>query len=46
MTEIILILVVVICIWGLWLEIKNAGSWDTKKTDRELRKGRRKGGKF
>jgi len=47
MTEIILIFVVAICIWGLWLELTDAGRWDSKDVNRELRKRRKKqGGKI
>jgi len=44
MTEIILIILVLTCIFGLWRELTDAGSWDSKDVNRELRKRRRKGG--
>jgi len=40
MTEIILIFVVAICIWGLWHELTDPGRWDSKEINRELRKRR------
>jgi len=42
LTEIILIFVVAICIWGLWSELKDAGSWDSKDLNRDLRKQQKK----
>ena len=42
MTEIILILVVAICIFGLYGELTDSGQWDSKEINRELRKRRKK----
>lgn len=42
MTEIILIFVVLICIWGLWRELTDSGQWDSKDVNRQLRKRRKK----
>jgi len=45
MTEIILIFVIAICIFGLYGELTGAGRWDSKEINRELRKRRKKKGK-
>jgi len=42
MTEIILIFVIALCIFGLYGELTDAGQWDSKETNRELRKRRKK----
>jgi len=42
MTEIILIFVIAICIFGLYGEIKGASRWDSKDLNRELRKRQKK----
>lgn len=41
MTEIILICVVAICIFGLYGELTDSGQWDSKDVNRQLRKRRR-----
>lgn len=46
MTEIILIFVIAICIFGLYREITNAGRWDSKKTNHEFRERRKKKAKI
>jgi len=40
MVEKILIGVIVICIIGLWLELKKSGSWSTHATKRKISRRR------